>query len=408
MENLHYHTFKKPKVVDGKTVHRWYYYFYDESGRKVQKSCGKNIRSRNEAENFIRTLPSLAGSKNQDLLVSDVAGKMYLPASEHINRRLQLGKSTELETMAESRRYVEKILADWGNQTLRSIEAQEVENLLFRLKKSGSWKNRYIAVFKEIFFEAARCGCKLAVPDFLAFARNVKKADTFTTDELSAFFRPDNFSGEPFFVFFLLMLSAGLRLGEARAVRYKQVIFDKKILVIDGFCKTDGTRTAYNKKGTQEKPKFRAVWLPDYTIKKLLEYLGDRVMEPEDYFFSIEGRPVRKEHAEANFAKALIKAGIAHSREKLKLSGAMNNKGKIVRKQDLMPDGRKLVPHSLRYTYVSRMRRELSAAELQPMTGHASLGMVDYYNRKDLEQVLQSLPDAASALDGLLDFRRED
>jgi integrase len=55
-------------------------------------------------------------------------------------------------------------------------------------------------------------------------------------------------------------------------------------------------------------------------------------------------------------------------------------------------DGRKLVPHSLRYTYVSRMRRELTAAELQPMTGHASVEMVDYYNRKVLDMVLASLP----------------
>jgi integrase len=43
------------------------------------------------------------------------------------------------------------------------------------------------------------------------------------------------------------------------------------------------------------------------------------------------------------------------------------------------PDGRKLVPHSLRYTYVSRMRRELAVKELLPMTGHTSVEMVDYY-----------------------------
>lgn len=48
--------------------------------------------------------------------------------------------------------------------------------------------------------------------------------------------------------------------------------------------------------------------------------------------------------------------------------------------------------HSLRYTYVSRMQQELSAAELQPMTGHASVEQVDYYNRKTLDMALAALP----------------
>jgi hypothetical protein len=43
------------------------------------------------------------------------------------------------------------------------------------------------------------------------------------------------------------------------------------------------------------------------------------------------------------------------------------------------------------------MRRELSAAELQPMSGHASVEMVDYYNRKVLDLALESLPHAGPA-----------
>jgi hypothetical protein len=43
------------------------------------------------------------------------------------------------------------------------------------------------------------------------------------------------------------------------------------------------------------------------------------------------------------------------------------------------------------------MRRELTAAELQPMTGHASVEMVDYYNRKVLDMVLSALPQKGKA-----------
>jgi hypothetical protein len=34
------------------------------------------------------------------------------------------------------------------------------------------------------------------------------------------------------------------------------------------------------------------------------------------------------------------------------------------------------------------MRQELTAAELQPMSGHAFIEMVDYYNRRILDMVL--------------------
>jgi hypothetical protein len=43
------------------------------------------------------------------------------------------------------------------------------------------------------------------------------------------------------------------------------------------------------------------------------------------------------------------------------------------------------------------MRRELSAEELLPMTGHSSIEMVDYYNRKVLDMALEGLPKAGAA-----------
>jgi hypothetical protein len=38
------------------------------------------------------------------------------------------------------------------------------------------------------------------------------------------------------------------------------------------------------------------------------------------------------------------------------------------------------------------------------MTGHATEDMVDYYNRIDFEEAMQSLPKAESALENLLNF----
>lgn len=140
----------------------------------------------------------------------------------------------------------------------------------------------------------------------------------------------------------------------------------------------NGDRTVYNKCGSVDKPKLRIVYLPDITLEKLQRWIIDNTLYADDYCFSQNGNPIRGEYARDVFYRALQKIGfIPH--------------GKGIRR--LAPtDGRKLVPHSLRYTYISRMRREMSAEDLKNYTGHTSTAMVDYYSRRSLELLLQSLP----------------
>jgi integrase len=329
---------------------------------------------------------------------------MYIPGFAHADRRRQLGKSINPDTLQECRNYINLIIEQWGDRPLKSIEADQVLNYLFTVQRSGSWKNRYLSVFKEIYIEAPRYGCKALCPAFPRFALHKQKADIFTTAELKAFFVPGNFPNDMFFLFFLLSLSGGLRLGEARAVRLKQFIFEKKALIVDGFCKENGERTNYNKKGTIENPKFRVVLLPNFTLLKVLEFIREKIIEPEDFIFTYNGKPIGQNTAEMVFIRALIKAGLTVSPDEMKKAGIWKGGG-VVKRKNITPDGRRLVPHSLRYTYVSRMRRELSAKELKPMTGHATEEMVDYYNRRVLDEALASLPDAQSALNNLLDFK---
>jgi hypothetical protein len=51
-----YHVFRKPKVLkNGEKVYRWYYYYFDESKKQVQKAC-RGCKTRKEAEEYIRKL----------------------------------------------------------------------------------------------------------------------------------------------------------------------------------------------------------------------------------------------------------------------------------------------------------------------------------------------------------------
>jgi len=105
--------------------------------------------------------------------------------------------------------------------------------------------------------------------------------------------------------------------------------------------------------------------------------------------------------AEQAFTVALINAGLTWDKETLKEKGYWRC-GHIQIKRDLIPDGRRFIPHSLRYTYITRMSLHMDALDLSKMTGHDSKAMVDYYNRKNLEMALAAIPKAGDATRALL------
>jgi integrase len=132
-----------------------------------------------------------------------------------------------------------------------------------------------------------------------------------------------------------------------------------------------------------------------------MDYIKQNNIAQNSFCFSIDEKPVRAEFAEAVFRKALVKCGIAKSIDKMKDEG-IYKKGKITDRSELIPGGRKLVPHSLRYTYVTRMRRELPVDTVRKMVGHSSIEMTDYYtNKAALDEAIDGLKGASGAADNL-------
>jgi integrase len=424
MANLEFRAFRKPKVLkNGKAVHRWYYYWIDaETGKQIQKSCGTKVRNRQQAEDYIRRLPpppraasprpaaSIAGdphakpvrmASNPDMLVREIAETMFIPGSDHLSRRRQLKKSVSIETLKDKRVFIRYILEAWGDRKLRSLELDEVMNYLFLVERSASWKNQYISVLNEIYQEGQFLGCKIYRPDFPAIGKEPNKADIFTEAELERLFRPGNFSPDFFFLFFLTSLSGGLRLGEARALRPQQIIFEKKAIIVDGFLKAGGQRTVYNKCGSPEHPKLRVVPYPDLALDLLLRHIEKNGVSHEGLVFTYNGSPVSNPLAECAFNRALIKAGFTAPLATLKANGNWS-RGRVVKKEGFITDGRRLIPHSLRYTYITRMSLDVDAHNLTKVTGHDSTAMINYYNRKNLEMALAAIPNTQAATSTLL------
>jgi hypothetical protein len=206
---------------------------------------------------------------------------MFIPCSDHIKRLEMLGKKISPETMMQERHDIDLIVERFGKVSIDKLQVNDVTNYLMSLTdKSGSWKNSYIETLGQIYTEVPwHCNKTILKPDFPRFARNSKKADIFTTEELNALFTPEVWCG-------------------------------------------------------------------------------------------------RKEYLETVFSRALKTAGV----EK---------------------DGRKLVPHSLRFTYVTRMRRNLEADTVKQLAGHSSVEMTDYYTRAAIPEMVKSLQIALPSANNL-------
>ncbi len=151
------------------------------------------------------------------------------------------------------------------------------------------------------------------------------------------------------------------------------------MFVVDGFYRSEEhERTDFNKKGSAEDPKLRGVPIP-YSIAPILKnYILKTGARPDDFVFLRYGQPIRKHLAEKWFARALIEA-------------------------EIDTEGRNLTPHSLRYTYITRMRRDVTGETVRKIAGHNSMEMTDYYTRATIPEMIEAVKSASGAANRLFE-----
>ena len=358
-----YRLFKKTVTnKTGKQSKKWYYWYYDPTGKQIKKAC-RGCNTKSEAEAYIEALPAPCFHSAK---IADIARYMYIPGSAHCTRREQFGKSVNPRTLKESRNYVDLIIKIFGNENITDLSVIKIQTYLIKQKKSGSWKNRFLQIFEEIYTEAAWNGHKVSKPVFMKFKRNSKRQSILSTSEIEQFLQRRNFSSDMFYVFFTLSLSAGLRLGEARGFRACQFLEDKQAVIVDGFLLPDGGRQSFCKTGSDENLRHRVVLIPEITKNLLHDWIVKNNFKVNDFIFIHNNKPVRQEYAESEFRRALKKSGI-------------------------IVTGRKITPHGLRYTYVTRTRRLVDTSATMLMAGHKSEAMTNLYTRFELEETVKKL-----------------
>lgn len=389
---MDYHIFKKPTKSKNKIVHRWYYYFIDPvTGKKVQKVCS-GCKTQAEAYAFVSKLPLLFEEKK--ITIKDIAELMYIPGGPHLERMAKLGKIYTKETLNTKRGLLKVFVEEFGELELKDLTIPMVIDFLADYKRSGSWKNNFLTVVGEVYAEAPFHNLPyVPIPQFPKFKRNSKKKDIFTVNELNIFFDESlwiNYSNEKYLKFpqfneghkamylmFLCCIKCGLRIGEGIGTRVNQFLFDEKVFVVDGFWKHNSLiRTDFNKCGSIDDKKIRVAPLPEDFAIIIKKYIQENNLGPDDFVFQRYGKPIRKWLAEEWFRNILTKSGI------------------VVGK-------RILTPHSLRYTYITRMRRNVAGETVQKIAGHASINMTDYYTRAAIPEMVEAVQPAVVAANTL-------
>ncbi len=381
-----YHLFQR-KLSTG----TFYYYWYEQDGKRIQKACGNKCDSKRVAVAYLEQIlkEELAETKKQNELIrmslGEYAKDMFLEGAPHLIRWAAKGRILKHQTIIQHRRHLERyLLPRFGQLRFQDIKPTALEDYLLTLPLSNSCRNTIMYTLKLIMREARRSGIIDIVPEFEPFRRNGRRQDTLSSEELAALFpfdynelirvwsRPGHMRDEPeeiplmFGTLFCLTVSAGLRSGEVRALHREQINAAQSGLIIDRALDDMG-KIGGLKKATADDSRSRAVIIPEITMKMLLRWL-DIVHEPETYpglVFPYHNKPVASYYLLDRFKYGLDNVGIDYTT-------------------------RRLTVHCLRYTYNTRMRTLLSEQVLREFVGHRSIAMTDHYDNPILLERLNA------------------
>jgi integrase len=299
----------------------------------------------------------------------------------------------------------------YGDLKIEALEPVQVENDLIAMERSNSWRNRVTSILGFIYDEAIRNKMIKYKPVMRKFKRKPEhKKDILSGEEIALLF-PDDFQalakiwdrtgeetdeGFMFGTLYALMISTGLRSGEARAIHPEQLIVacDNRIspmltpegtenvtsgsavygLIIDRMYNSERKIVRHLKKGDEEDPKFRVSIIPDKTIRYIRHWLMIRPMLVPELLFTFRGLRIQGKYLNTRMVDRIKNAGIS------------------------LENNRILTPHSLRYTYNTRMRRLIPGESLRMMIGHESENMTDYYTRLALEDDFLALNAHSTAI----------
>ena len=285
-----------------------------------------------------------------------------------LTRQRRKGKGPGPSNLANRRGFLKNhIVPVFGNRSIASLSAEEIEDWLIDLDRANSTRNQILFTFRIVLDEAVRRGVvtRNVARAIEQFPDNSVTPDTLTDRDLLALFPAEHrrlvdvWESFDVAVMAYLSLVSGARQGELRALSWRDVSPDEDggLLIISKTVRSDGSI------GTPKNGKSRVALIDDRAAG-LLEALRIAT-KPEaegEYVFTADGEnPWWTNYTYKYFGKALANAEIERSK-------------------------RRITFHSFRHTYVTRLRRHQVGDEMVVATvGHSSAAVTDTYDHSELE-----------------------
>ena len=374
------HLYQRTLTRNGKKIKAWYYWYHDEFGKQIRKSCGKDGKPctlKRDAEAYISNLKE-EEIKKEKTTFGEYCKGFYEPGSRFLRKQEARGYKYQPNSIYQKNLYLQKFLAVFGKVIVRNLTVGMVENWLIDVECSNSVKNNILATIDEIESELYSDGLIDNPIHVKHFRRNTHEKGILTLTEITRLFpadydkllevwrvRPTEREKDIycFAVAIYTLLTTGMRSSEIRALQWEQFIRPDAIL-INAMIDSNSQRVNRLKKWTAENKKWRVTILPDRTVRMIDLLRLDK--SANDYVFVYMDKPLTSWFLLDHFKYVMQNNGIDWK-------------------------GRNITIHSLRFTYNSLMKGEISGEDLRLMVGHATETMTEYYDKSRAIEHLDTL-----------------